>query len=109
MTHERKPTGIQAHNGMMHVGDSVMYEDGWLCFVGKIVEVDGKVGFFFDEDFIELSEFIFFPDADIPVWILKSYQKITMKNMGYMPLYIPKTYLLKKIKEVPSWTTKRNS
>ena len=60
MEESHKSTGIQASNGMMHVGD------GWLCFVAKIVEVEGKIGFFFDDEFMELSDFLYFPGEDIP-------------------------------------------
>jgi len=61
---ERKSTGIKAYNGMIHVGDSVMYEDGWLCFVAKIVEVDGTFGFLNEDNvFHNLQDFTY-PEYD---------------------------------------------
>jgi len=63
---ERKPTGIQAFNGMMYVGDTVSYEDGWLAFTNQIVEVEGKFGFIIEDEFEELSFPLVDPAFDIP-------------------------------------------
>lgn len=46
----RKPTGCFARNGEIYVGDSVEYDDGWLSFVAKIEECDGKFGFYLHDD-----------------------------------------------------------
>lgn len=50
MGETRKPTGCFARNGEIHVGDSVEYDDGWLSFVAKIEECDGKFGFYLHDD-----------------------------------------------------------
>lgn len=47
---ERKSTGLFARNGEIYVGDSVRFDDGWMILVARIEEVDGKFGFFFQDD-----------------------------------------------------------
>ena len=50
MGETRKPTGCFARNGEIYVGDSVEYDDGWLSFVAKIEERDGRFGFYLHDD-----------------------------------------------------------
>ena len=38
-----KSTNLSAFNGEIHVGDYVLYEDGWLTFKVQIVEQDGAM------------------------------------------------------------------
>ena len=63
-TIDRKSTGYFAHNGMMHIGDHVLYEDGYLTFRTQIIENDGVYGFFLDNEFYALSEFVFYMSED---------------------------------------------
>ena len=53
-----KSTGFVASNGMMCVGEKVRYDDGKLCFATEIVEQQGQVGFYLDDEFVELAAFI---------------------------------------------------
>lgn len=57
-TIDRKSTGYFAHNGMMHIGDHVLYEDGYMSFRTQIIEKDGVCGFYLDNDFHPLAEFV---------------------------------------------------
>ena len=50
MKDKRKPTGCFARNGEIYVGDSIHYDDGWLSFVAKIEERDGKFGYHLQDD-----------------------------------------------------------
>ena len=53
-----KSTNLSAFNGEIHVGDYVLYEDGWLTFTVQIVEQDGVCGFFLEDEFHPLLEFV---------------------------------------------------
>jgi len=53
-----KSTNLSAFNGEIHVGDYVLYEDGWLTFTAQIVEQDGICGFFLEDEFQPLLEFV---------------------------------------------------
>ena len=63
-TIDRKSTGYFANNGMMHIGDHVLYEDGNLTFRTQIVEQDDVCGFFLDNEFHSLAEFVANMSAD---------------------------------------------
>ena len=66
MRMKRIPTGIEVYNGMLHLGDKIRYDDGWLCFETVVVFEKGVVGFYHDDEFICLRDFIrqmtIFPD-----------------------------------------------
>ena len=53
-----RSTNLSAFNGEIHVGDYVLYEDGWLTFTVQIVEQDGVCGFFLEDEFQSLLEFV---------------------------------------------------
>ena len=55
---KRKSTNLSAYNGEIHVGDYVLYEDGWLTFKVQIVEQVGVCGFFLEDEFHPLLEFV---------------------------------------------------
>ena len=61
---ERKSTGYFACNGMMHIGDCVIYDDGWLCLHTNIEERDGLIGFAWGDEFLDLAGFI----KDFSLW-----------------------------------------
>ena len=63
-TIDRKSTGYFANNGMMHIGDHVLYEDGYLTFRTQIIEKEGVHGFFLDNEFHSLDEFVAALSAD---------------------------------------------
>ena len=64
ITTNGKSTGYFACNGMMHIGDHVLYEDGHLSFRTQIIEKDGVYGFFLDNEFHSLAEFVADLSAD---------------------------------------------
>ena len=55
---KRRSTNLSAFNGEIYVGDYVLYEDGWLTFTVQIVEQDGACGFFLEDEFQSLLEFV---------------------------------------------------
>ena len=58
MKERRIPTGIEVRNGMLHLGDRIRYDDGWLCFEAVVVFERGVVGFYHGDDFLCLRDFI---------------------------------------------------